>query len=178
MNISHFVPITAFVAALGFAGVSVAGGTDEVTLGLDQSVVATDKGPVQGVVRVTTTTFFGIPFAAPPLGNLRWRPPAPAAAWIGTFDATNFRSHCMQEGSPGDPNASEDCLYLNVYAPRGTVTGLPVMVWIYGGANAVGASDFYDPTPLVETGGVVAVTINYRVGALGFLAHPSLDAEG
>jgi para-nitrobenzyl esterase len=178
MKTSQIIRIVTAVVAVGCASASTAASKGEIVAKLEQTIVSTDKGPVQGVMRTTTTTFFGIPFAAPPLGSLRWKPPQPAAAWTTTLDATKFRAHCLQEGSPGDPNASEDCLYLNVYAPRGNATGLPVMVWIYGGANAVGASDFYDPTPLVETGGVVVVTINYRVGALGFLAHPALDAEG
>jgi carboxylesterase type B len=81
------------------------------------------------------------------------------------------------------PQASEDCLYLNVFVPRtlGTSAGSTpraVMVWIYGGANAQGASDYYDPTPLVEAEDVIVVTVNYRIGTLGFLAHPAIDAEG
>jgi para-nitrobenzyl esterase len=150
-------------------------------------VVATDTGPVRGASRPTTITFLGIPFAEPPVGDLRWRPPVPPRRWNGVRDATAFGAHCPQPGSADQPKASEDCLFLNVFVPRQGDSpsraplhreSRPVMVWIYGGANASGAAEFYDPTPLVEAGGVVVVTINYRLAALGFLAHPALDGEG
>lgn len=161
-----------------------------------RSIVKTEAGRVRGVVTPATINFLGIPYAAPPVGELRWRPPEPMAAWTGVRDASRFGKHCPQPGSPDFPeieaNASEDCLYLNVYTPnpRTCTTprhgehcdhreskDLPVMVWIHSGANLTGASEFAEPTPLVETGDVVVVSINYRLGALGFLAHPALDAE-
>ncbi len=95
------------------------------------------------------------------------------------LDATSFAPHCAQPASPlGTASTSEDCLYLNVYEPAGgsRATKLPVMVWIHGGGFLIGESEGYDPTPLVRDGAVV-VTINYRLGALGFLAHPALSAE-
>jgi para-nitrobenzyl esterase len=170
----------AFAASLALGSLASAEDGDEAT-----AVVDTDAGPIRGTIRPTTITFRGIPYAEPPVGDLRWRPPEPRRGWRGVRDATQFGAHCPQPGSADQPNASEDCLFLNVYIPRERDFGgddeerrRPVMVWIYGGANASGASDFYDPTPLVEIGGVVVVTVNYRIGALGFLAHPALDREG
>lgn len=147
--------------------------------------VETAAGPVQGIVRATTVQYLGIPFGAPPVGELRWRPPVKAQPWTNVRDASQAASHCLQALPSQDGiNSSEDCLYLNVYAPKSTLAGKdvkpspkPVMVWIYGGANFHGASNIFDATPLAETGDVVVVTLNYRVGPLGFLAHPALDAE-
>lgn len=138
-------------------------------------VVGTDSGAVRGVATATTDEFLGIPYAAPPVGALRWRPPAPAAHWSGVRDATAFAPHCPQVAGPfGKASTSEDCLYLNVFRPaRRSGRPLPVMVWIHGGALVTGESDDYDPTNLVRDG-VIVVTINYRLGALGFLAHPAL----
>ena len=124
--------------------------------------------------------FLGIPYAAPPVGALRWRPPHPAAPWIGIRDATKFAPHCPQSASPfGQASTSENCLYLNVFTPPGSGRAghrLPVMVWIHGGALVTGESDDYDPAKLVSNGAIV-VTINYRLGALGFLAHPALASH-
>lgn len=147
-------------------------------------VVVTNTGPVQGSVNAKTIAFLGIPYAKPPVGDLRWRPPQPHGHWTSIRTATQFGKHCPQLPPVSDPNASEDCLFLNVYVPRTVaVQGHsfaqhPVMVWLHGGANASGASEMYDPTPLVETGNVIVVTLNYRLGPLGFLAHPALDANG
>ena len=142
-------------------------------------VVATSAGPVRGLSTGATVQYRGIPYAAPPVDDLRWRPPRPVARHRGVLDATSFAPHCAQPATPfGTASTSEDCLYLNVYEPAGgsRATKLPVMVWIHGGAFAFGESEGYDPTPLVRDGAVV-VTINYRLGPLGFLAHPALSAE-
>jgi para-nitrobenzyl esterase len=140
-------------------------------------VVATANGPVRGVSTGGADEFLGIPYAAPPVGPLRWRPPMPAADWQGVRDATQFAPHCAQPALPlGQGSTSEDCLYLNVYVPPGGETpGHPhaVMVWIHGGALVTGESDVYDPAKLVRNG-VIVVTINYRLGVFGFLAHPAL----
>jgi para-nitrobenzyl esterase len=122
--------------------------------------------------------FLGIPYAAPPVGALRWQPPQPAASWPGVRDATAFAPHCPQVASPfGQASTSENCLFLNVFTPAGGGNH-PVMVWIHGGALVTGESDDYSPAGLVADG-VTVVTINYRLGALGFLAHPALaDASG
>ncbi len=138
-------------------------------------IVVTSGGAVQGTTTANTDEFLGIPYAAPPVGQLRWRPPQAAARWQGVRQATAFAPHCAQGGASvgSDPSTSEDCLYLNVYAPAHATGHLPVMVWIHGGALVTGASDLYDASRLARNGAVV-VTINYRLGALGFLAHPAL----
>jgi para-nitrobenzyl esterase len=126
-------------------------------------------------------SFLGLPYAAPPTGNLRWRPPQPTAGWTGTKDATSFGPSCPQpaENNPFLPPGpiSEDCLYLNVYAPAsdGHSSGgdRPVLVWIHGGGLVQDGTRNYDGTKLAADGTVV-VTINYRLGVLGFLAHPAL----
>ena len=125
-------------------------------------------------------SYFAIPYAAPPVGDLRWRAPAPAAAWTAPIATTKSAASCVQTGdSPfrvgGD---SEDCLYLDVHTPTGAGP-FPVMVWIHGGAFNTGTASVYaDPTPLVSKG-VIVVGINYRLGAMGFLGHPALrDADG
>lgn len=123
--------------------------------------------------------FRGIRFAAPPVGNLRWAPPAPPAAASGTVDATTFGSACPQLASPfGVASTNEDCLFLNVYVP-GTVSStnrLPVMVFYYGGAFVSGSASLYDPTELVTQGKAIVVTVNYRLGVLGYMASPELSA--
>ncbi|HEU0239553.1 MAG TPA: carboxylesterase family protein [Micromonosporaceae bacterium] len=141
-------------------------------------VIQTAGGAVLGKTAGTVDEFLGVPYAAPPVGALRWQPPQPAARWHGVRDATQFAPHCAQSPSPfGQATTSEDCLYLNVYTPTNVHQGpkRPVMVWIHGGALVTGESNDYDPTQLVADGAVV-VTINYRLGALGFLAHPALAA--
>ena len=138
---------------------------------------------MRGVDTGAMQEFLGVPYAAPPVGELRWRPPQPAASWTGVRDAARFGPHCPQLATPyGRPSSSEDCLYLNVFTPEKTNNGVahlrPVMVWIHGGALVVGESDDYDPSMLVARG-VIVVTLNYRLGLLGFLAHPALaGADG
>jgi len=144
-------------------------------------VVPTDKGPVRGTETPAMHEYLGIPYAAPPVGEQRWRPPQPVRRWHGPRDASSFGNHCPQPASPfGRASTTEDCLYLNVFTPnrgpgRGHTKNLPVMVWIHGGGFTVGESDEYDPAKLVQKGTVV-VTLNYRLGYLGFLAHPALAA--
>ncbi|MGA5895534.1 carboxylesterase/lipase family protein [Streptomyces venetus] len=160
--------------------------------GPDSLVVRTDQGRVRGAaVRDGGRVFHGIPFAAPPTGELRWRPPRPAARWSGVRNATAPAHPCPQspmtllpDGGPVLPGESnrtgstvEDCLYLNVWTPpRGSGRPAPVLVWLHGGANAYGAGSDYDGAALAARG-VVVVTVNYRLGALGFMAHPALSAE-
>ena len=155
------------------------------------SLVTTQTGKVSGVANGdgSVTSFKGIPFAAPPVGRLRWRAPQPVAQWSGVFRADRFGASCMQgPNSPFGPwtqeymyvtPASEDCLYLNVWTPKASSTAhLPVLVYIYGGAFTSGSGDvpIYDGEALAKTG-MVVVTFNYRVGPFGFLAHPGLAAE-
>jgi para-nitrobenzyl esterase len=136
--------------------------------------VKTVLGLVQGTSEDGLTVYRGIPFAAPPVGDLRWRAPQPAAKWDGVRQATQFAPIPVQ-GEKG----SEDCLYLNVWTPAKSATErLPVMVWIYGGGFAGGSTSdpWYSGEKLAKKG-VVVVNIAYRVGPLGFLAHPELSAE-
>lgn len=144
---------------------------------LTSITVMTDKGPVTGGSSSTMNTFLGIPYAAPPVGPLRWKAPQPKAPWP-KLRATKFANHCPQlPGSYGLASTTEDCLYLNVYAPNTAGPAKhPVMIYIHGGSNKVGESDALDPTDLVAEN-VVVVTINYRLGVLGFLSHPALTAE-
>ena len=139
-------------------------------------LVRVTGGMIQGVVEEDMTIFKGIPFAAPPVGELRWKAPQPVVPWEGVRQADKFGPSPMTSWG-GQDDASEDCLYLNVWTPaKSSDEKLPVMVWIYGGGFAMGTSSFYDGAPIAREG-VVLVTINYRVGRLGFFAHPALSAE-
>ncbi|MFD8020671.1 carboxylesterase/lipase family protein [Streptomyces lavendulae] len=139
-------------------------------------VVATAEGPVRGRAHGPYATFEGLPYAAPPTGPLRWRPPRAAPHRTGVLDAGAPGARCVQLPplGPGGPRGSEDCLYLNVTAPAGPGRGRPVMVWFHGGGFRNGAGDPYRPEPLVARGGVVVVTVNYRLGVFGFFGHPEL----
>jgi para-nitrobenzyl esterase len=147
-------------------------------------VVQTNEGPVQGFQTEGVTEFLGIPYAAPPVGSLRWRPPVSHARWTKTLQATAFGQICPQiSTSPfaGPSSNNEDCLFLNVFTPNiGSRSSekLPVIVWFYGGGNTGGESNDYDGSKLVTQGHTVVVTLNYRAGLLGFMAHPAIDAEG
>ena len=139
-------------------------------------LVTTTSGAVRGNDGATSQSFLGIPYAAPPVGTLRWAPPAAVAAWSGEREAKQYAAHCAQPASLfGVASTSEDCLYLNVYTPK-TAGPHPVMVWIHGGAFYVGQSNAYKPEALVAQNTVV-VTLNYRLGALGFMSHAALAAE-
>src|ERR1700733_9002653 len=135
----------------------------------------TESGPVKGITVDDVAEFRGIPYAAPPVGKLRWKPPAAPAQWSGTRDASGYGPACEQMVS-ADP-ISEDCLTLNIFAPAKATaaSNLPVMVWIHGGAFTSGSGRDFDGSALVQHG-VVVVTINYRLGYFGFLAHPALSA--
>jgi len=141
-----------------------------------------DSGRLEGVREQGLTVYKGVPFAAPPVGDLRWRPPRPVRPWPGVREAKTFAPACMQSGvsMPGEtpPATSEDCLYLNVWTPANAGAQLPVLVWIYGGGFANGSASMalYWGDRLAKRGGVV-VTVAYRVGAFGFLAHPELTRE-
>jgi para-nitrobenzyl esterase len=152
-------------------------------------LVQTTEGPVQGFSAYGMNQFLGIPFATAPVGALRWQPPKPHAAWTQPLSATAFGKTCAQITElgvfAGPVSVSEDCLFLNVFTTSGaTKPGskkLPVLVWIHGGGLFDGESNDYDAGALVKTGPAgptVVVTINYRLGLLGYLGHPALDAEG
>ena len=139
-----------------------------------------DTGTLRGTVAEGLNVFKGVPFAAAPVGALRWRAPQAPAAWSGIRDADSFGPSCPQaEESFTKPlgPTSEDCLFLNIWAPA-DARGLPVMMWIHGGGYALGSGSqrVYDGAALAKRG-VVLVTINYRLGRLGFFAHPALKAE-
>ena len=147
-------------------------------------VIDAPAGKVEGSETKDIRAFKGIPYAAPPVGKLRWAPPQPAEGWDGVRDATRFGAACMQPGPRGPsiyawdlPAMSEDCLSLNIWAPK-DAKDAPVFVWIHGGAltGGSGGDPIYDGSALAERG-IVVVSINYRLGALGWLAHPQLSAE-
>ena len=146
--------------------------------------VKTASGIVEGKDDGAVHAFLGIPYAAPPVGDLRWKPPAAAAKWTGVRKATEFGAHCMQgkvfgDMSFRDAGGSEDCLFLNVWVPaKPSGAKLPVMVWIYGGGFVAGSTSEprQDGTNLAQQG-VVVVSMNYRLGVFGFLVHPELAKE-
>jgi len=146
----------------------------------DAPIVTIAGGRVRGLTVAGGYVFCGLPYAAPPTGNLRWRPPRPPAGWEGVRDATRFGPSAPQPPNPALTGpTSEDCLYLNVYTPTlggNGDGGLPVLVWIHGGRFTLGAGRDYDGTKLAANG-IVVVAINFRQGALGFLAHPALAPE-
>ncbi|GAA5071318.1 carboxylesterase/lipase family protein [Nocardia iowensis] len=144
----------------------------------DAAVVQTRSGPVRGTVTADERAFSGIPYAAPPVGELRWKPPAAPAVWSAERDATKPGAECLQPEDAGRLTGSEDCLFLNVWTPSGAADRKrPVLVWIHGGAFTTGSGSLYNPARLVRTGDMVVVTINYRLGALGFLGHPAVAHE-
>jgi len=165
--------VSALLAACLFLGAgSAAGAGDPLT-------IDTDRGPVHGARVGGVRQFLGIPYAAPPVGSLRWRPPEPPAPWTAPLDATNAGARCPQVLPVVNVRlGDESCLFVNVFSPDPPPDRrAPVMVWIHGGGFTVGSGMDDDPTRLVARTGVVAVTINYRLGQLGFLAHPALTAE-
>ena len=149
-----------------------------------QPVVATDSGKLAGEVQDGVASWKGIPFAAPPVGALRWRAPQPAASWDGVRQASAYGADCMQLPFPSDAAPlgtapSEDCLYANVWKPaKGGKKRLPVIVWIYGGGFVNGGSSppTYAGAALARQGALV-VSFNYRLGRFGFFAHPQLTRE-
>jgi para-nitrobenzyl esterase len=170
--------------------------------GSASTTIATVKGLVTGIEENGAFAFKGIPYAAPPVGANRWKPPQPVPAWDNALDTTSFAAQCIQPEVASSEDASsvppraigdEDCLYLNVWTPASAQSdsGLPVMFFIHGGANLFGSAsesiDFilntmsgaswYDGSRLAANGNVIVVTLNYRLGALGFLAHSAMLAE-
>ena len=145
--------------------------------GSDPALVHTRSGILRGSVAADHRLFAGIPYAAAPVGPRRFSAPVPAPGWSGERDATRSGPRCIQDPA-ADPergaNTAEDCLTLNVWTPPATGERRPVMVWIHGGAFVNGSSDIYDARRLAALGDIVVVTVNYRLGTLGFLAHPDL----
>jgi para-nitrobenzyl esterase len=173
------IAAVACLAAATLAGCAAAASTASPGQGSGRApVVRTADGSVGGKAAGATAEYLGIPYAAPPVGALRWQPPHPVVSWHGIRQATSFAPHCAQWGaSPTDvASTSEDCLYLNVFAPAdASDRNRPVMVYIHGGSLETGESNDYNPAAMVKDGAIV-VTINYRLGALGFLADTALAA--
>lgn len=147
--------------------------------------VATGSGPVVGQNQHGIDAFLGIPYAAPPVGALRFKPPQPAAPWSQPRLANRFGAACPQTADLGTPSTNEDCLTLNVYKPAGSLRARPVLVFFYGGSFRFGDAGVapggqgpdYRGNDIAQRTGAIVVTVNYRLGALGFLAAPALDNE-
>ena len=146
--------------------------------------IATASGPVSGTIRGDIESWLGIPYAAPPVGALRWQPPQPVKPWTTPLKANTLSSRCAQNADLGvfaSAGGTEDCLYLNVYCSRAARAGgakLPVFVWIHGGSLWVGQGGDYDAAKLASRGKAIVVTFNYRLGTFGYFAHPEIDREG
>src|SRR2546421_7421473 len=169
------IVITLAVLALPMINSTVPAGADHRA-----PVVRTESGAVRGSETGGVQGFLGIPYAAPPTGDLRWRPPQPAPRWQGIRDTVSYGNRCPAAASTNGPRSeNEDCLFLNVQRPTDVHSGqkLPVYFWIHGGGLQNGSSNQHDGSLIVQRTGVVVVTINYRLGVFGFLAHPGLTAE-
>jgi para-nitrobenzyl esterase len=143
-------------------------------------VVQTQDGKVRGIEGRGVREYRGIPFAAPPLGNLRFEPPAPVKPWTNVLDASQYRAACAQARRFGltEPSDDEDCLHLNVAVPTTRARkARPVLVWFYGGAFVGGSTQLYPLAYLAREGDLVVVSMNYRLGPLGFMAHPAFGAD-
>ena len=167
------------VLTVALAGLAVTQGGNAVADTSSTSrapIVKTEYGAISGVEVNGSVAYRGIPYAAPPVGELRWKPPQPAAKWTGVRDGSQFGPSSPQQRTPLSNVGgvlSEDSLYLNVSTPRVSAKDRPVIVWFHGGGQGLGAGRDYEPAKLTAKGAVV-VTVNYRLGAFGFLAHPAL----
>jgi para-nitrobenzyl esterase len=181
--------LVALASAALLGGGCSDGGTSSPQPIQQGTTIALADGTIEGEVVGATRRFLGIPFAAPPVGALRWRPPQPPAPWAGTRATKAFGSACPQRPSTlGTPSENEDCLYLNVWTPDpAPQQRLPVMLWLHGGGNEFGSTGdviplglgglIFDGQLLTERRDVIVVTTNYRLGKLGFFAHPALATE-
>lgn len=198
---SRFGPVRRGLMAIALlSGLTTAcathpGKVDHVRFAADRALVqaTTVGGTVRGVEGAGVRAFLGVPYAAPPIDDLRWRAPQPIEAWSGIRDATRIGADCVQAigpeavlgGGGGVVVGNEDCLFVNVYAPvpdqvrdDKASEARPVMVWLHGGAFTIGAGANYDPSRLAIEQDRVVVTVNARLGALGWLAHPGFEADG
>ncbi|MDQ2744504.1 MAG: carboxylesterase family protein, partial [Chloroflexota bacterium] len=171
--------LTVASAALFLSAASAAPRHHKLTAPL---VVSTSYGKLRGVEVGKAQEFLRVPFARPPIYNLRFRPPVAPVRWSGIRDTTHLGPACLQFGAgtarPTE-SSSEDCLYLDVYRP-GSVSKahkLPVMVWIHGGGNVFASAIEYDAHKMAERTNTIIVVPNYRLGVMGFLSLPGLDAE-
>jgi para-nitrobenzyl esterase len=173
----RWTPTAPVVALLAAVSLVAASGAPVDAGPAPRTVVATTAGEVRGVEHDGVHRFRGVPYAAPPVGERRWEPPQQVGVWTGIRDASRPGPACVQPTAPDMPPGtpqSEDCLTLEVTAPAGPGGDRPVLVWIPGGGFVTGAGSIYDPTRLVKAGGIVVVTVNYRLGVFGFFAHPEL----
>jgi para-nitrobenzyl esterase len=172
---SGLLKVRSFVC-LGVLVCSALGGPIAANGSTSSTEVTTALGTVAGVAAEGVTSWKGLPYAAAPVGSLRWQPPAAPARWQGTRDASAWPAACPQAVISGQPppTMSEDCLFLNVWAPtqRAATASLPVMVWIHGGGFRQGSGEIAGE--VLAKQGVVVVSINHRLGPLGFFAHPAL----
>ncbi|MBB5783871.1 carboxylesterase/lipase family protein [Nonomuraea jabiensis] len=172
--------LIALAAAALVAALPVPATVPAAASGGDRPVARTDTGLVRGARADGVDRFLALPYAAPPVGELRWRAPRPAPAWQGVRDASQWGNRCpAAAGSNGPRSETEDCLYLNVFRPAGTKAGqrLPVLFWIHGGGLQNGSANQHDGTLIAQLENVVVVSVNYRLGVFGYLAHPLLAAE-
>lgn len=172
-------PDRAVLPLIALLALGAAGGP---ALADDPVRISITGGAIHGEARGDGAVFRGVPFAAPPVGERRWKPPAPVQAWTGVRDAAVSGAPCLQRAydwnAKDAADSREDCLYLDIRTPAlRPAAPLPVMVWIHGGANRAGSARGTVESSLVEQG-VVVVSIQYRLGAFGFLSHPGLTAEG
>lgn len=163
---------------------TVAYAAESNIVSVNQEVFASvENGQIRGFTANGVDYYRGIPYAKPPVGELRWRPPVKVDNWHGVLEATEYKSEAAQTDYLGvfaTAGGSEDCLYLNVAVPKrqaGDPEKYPVFVWIHGGALVVGAGSDYNPELLAKEGRAVVVTINYRLGVFGYFAHPAIDEE-
>src|ERR1700754_61988 len=171
------------VVAVALAGCSAAEQPAAAPLA---TVVAVEQGDLLGAADGSVLRFRGIPYATAPVGELRWQPPQPPPRWTGARPATSPGARCPQlAAAPDTPHATpgsetEDCLTLDVTVPAGTsaVSRLPVLVWIHGGGFSAGAGSDVDGRRLADAGPLIVVTVNYRLGILGFFGLPRLDGAG
>jgi len=165
-----------FFLSAAAAALSLHGAASAAEPGLE---VTMKSGKLAGAVVGESRAFLGVPYAAPPVGKLRWAKPEPSAAWDGVRPASAYASKCptFNWGPPGPPVGSEDCLYLNVFTPKDAKGPLPVAVWFHGGGFTGGSSQDIDGSAFAAKANVVLVTVNYRLGALGFASLPQLDDE-
>lgn len=171
--------VVAAVALVAAAGVAACGGQEQKAGSTDE--IQVEQGRLHGVTEGAVRRFTGVPFAAPPVGDLRWAPPAPPASWSGVREATKPANICEQpsEGLRPGQKPSEDCLYLNVTMPsKPSAKPRPVLVFLHGGGFVGGSGGETDPRRMAERGDLIVVTPNYRLGVFGGFTHPALGRAG
>jgi para-nitrobenzyl esterase len=172
--------VAAWLLLLGSVPGAMASSSDRGD-GFDSGPLArVETGLIRGARSGGVDSFLDIPYAQPPVGDLRWRPPQPALPWRGVRDTVSYGNRCPARASTNGPRSeTEDCLFLNVQRPASAHRGerLPVYLWIHGGGLLNGSANQHDGSLFVNTTGIIVVTINYRLGVFGFLAHPALTRE-